>query len=73
MRFCISIQDAEVFETVGLLLWVVPLEKECLEYFPKRGPLFSSCSQLAYPSRAGSPSFWLLLLSDGFNCHSGIP
>lgn len=73
MRFCISIQDAEVFETVGLLLWVVPLEKECLEYFPKRGPLFSSCSQLAYPSWAGSPSFWLLLLSDGFNCHSDSP
>lgn len=53
------IQVAEVFETVGLVLRVVPpsLEKECLACFPKCGPLFRSCSQLPYPSCAGSPSF----------------
>lgn len=38
------------------------LEKECLEYLPKCGPLFSSCSQLVCSSQAGSPSFWLLLV-----------
>lgn len=72
MWFGIPIQDAEVFETLGLLLWVVPLERECLEYFPKSGLLFSSCRKLACPSFAGSSSFWLFILSDGCNCHSDI-
>lgn len=40
---------------------------------PQAWTSFSSWSQLAYPSHAGSPSFWLLLVSDGFNCRSDIP